>query len=462
MSTTRSSSNGSPRTVTTRVEGTKEDGKSHAGSPRRNYVSLFSGGMGLDIGLERAGFNCIVANEIDALAVETMKLNRPALPVISESVEEVTLKTLSKEAGFDVAGIDLLAGGPPCQAFSNFGQRKGVHDGRGRMIFEFFRLVDEVRPKAFLMENVRGLHSMPLMPRGVKVEGKTVSREQTEPGSLLRELIRRFESIGYRIDCYLVNSVNYGAPQIRERLLCIGSRFDLVPAFPPPEYSNRPSDKLPPFRTLGDVIGSGFVDPDPSMMNFSPRKLKYLAMVPPGGNWRNLPEAVQKESMGKSWYLKGGRSAYWRKLSFDFPCPTVVTMPNHAGTSMCHPSELRALTVGEMAAVQEFPREWTFVGSAADKCRQIGNAVPPRLGEVAGRVLQRLLKDSELVSPLKEKPASSGRVIHVRPHVRTRSYFKGGEVIGGHTGYYHRRQASDDQMQLWFDFDHPEEMADDS
>lgn len=450
IANTHSSANGTYRNGASHGNGVKQKAKANGAQakllPHRDYISLFSGAMGLDIGLERAGFNCVVSNEIDTLAVETIKLNSPALPVIADSVEQVTLKTLSKAAGFNVAGIDLLAGGPPCQAFSVFGQRRGLHDGRGRMIFEFFRLVGEVRPKTFLMENVRGLHSMPLMPKGL--DGTTVPSEHTEPGSLLRELIRSFENIGYRVDCYLVNSVNYGAPQIRERLLCIGSRFDVDPAFPEPEFSNRPDDKLPPFRTLGDVIGKGFDDPDPSMMNFSPRKLKYLAMVPPGGNWRNLPEDIQKESMGKSWYLKGGRSAYWRKLSFDFPSPTVVTMPNHAGTSMCHPTELRALTVGEMAAVQEFPRDWRFVGSATDKCRQIGNAVPPRLGEVAGRVLQRLLQKSETSSPIKGKPLNSGRIIHVRPHVRTRSYFKDGEVIDGHTGYYERRTSSDDQMQL--------------
>jgi DNA (cytosine-5)-methyltransferase 1 len=454
MTTMPSNSNGSKSNVVSRTNGSTKNGKEQAGYSKstvcRNYISLFSGGMGLDIGLDRSGFNCVVANEIDKLAVETIKLNKPTLPVISDSVEKVTLETLSKTAGFDVSNIDLLAGGPPCQAFSVFGQRRGLHDGRGRMIFEFFRLVDEVRPKAFLMENVRGLHSMPLIPKGFDLEGVTVLAEHTEPGSLLRELIRRFEGIGYRVDCYLVNSVNYGAPQIRERLLCIGSRFDLDPKFPQPEYSNRPADKLTPFRTLGDVIGPGFDDPDPSMMNFSPRKLKYLAMVPLGGNWRNLPEDVQKESMGKSWYLKGGRSAYWRKLSFDFPCPTVVTMPNHAGTSMCHPTQLRALTVGEMAAVQEFPREWTFAGSPTDKCRQIGNAVPPRLGEVAGRVLQKLLQASETVSPIKGSPSCSGRIIHIRPHVRTRSYFKDGEVIEGHTGYYHGSQSKNDQMQLPF------------
>ena len=412
-------------------------------------ISLFSGAMGLDLGLERAGFSCVVCNELDPLAVETIRLNRPSLPVIAGSVEHVSLETLSREAGFNVKGIDLLAGGPPCQAFSVFGQRRGLHDGRGKLIFEFFRLVNEVRPRAFLMENVRGLHSMPLLPKGEKQGKGKVALEHTEPGSLLRELIRLFETINYRIDCYLVNSVNYGAPQIRERLLCIGSQFDIAPSFPPPEYSNRPSDGLPPFRTLGDAIGVGFDDPDPSMMNFSPRKLKYLKMVSPGGNWRNLPEDIQKESMGKSWFLKGGRSAYWRKLDFDFPCPTVVTMPNHAGTSMCHPTELRALTVGEMAAVQEFPREWKFAGSPTDKCRQIGNAVPPRLGEVAGRVLERLLRDAEGMSPLKNgKIEDSGRIIHLRPHVRTRSYFKEGETISRHQGYYDGKVSKQMELEL--------------
>jgi DNA (cytosine-5)-methyltransferase 1 len=407
--------------------------------------------MGLDLGLERAGFDCVACNELDPLAVETIKLNRPSLPVISGSVEDVSLTTLSSAAGFDVKGIDLIAGGPPCQAFSVFGQRRGLHDGRGKLIFEFFRLVNEVRPKAFLMENVRGLHSMALLPKGHKFEEGEGSSEHTEPGSLLRELIRLFEGINYRIDCYLVNAVNYGAPQIRERLLCIGSQFDIDPSFPPPEYSNRPSDGLPPFRTLGDVIGKGFNDPDPTMMNFSPRKLGYLAMVPPGGNWRNLPEDIQKESMGKSWFLKGGRSAYWRKLAFDFPCPTVVTMPNHAGTSMCHPTELRTLTVGELAAVQEFPRDWKFAGSPTDKCRQIGNAVPPRLGEVAGRVLARLLDNAKGRSRLKNgKADESGRIIHLRPHVRTRTYFKEGEAINGHQGYYDGR-ASSEQMALEFE-----------
>ena len=165
------------------------------------------------------------------------------------------------------------------------------------------------------MENVRGLHSIP-------------ERQGDAHGSLLRTIFREFEAIGYRVDCFVVNAVNYGAPQIRERVICIGNRFNAHAHFPAPLYSNRIEDDLPPFRTLGDAIGEGFQDPDTDCMNFSPRKLKYLALVPPGGNWRSLPPELQKEAMGKQHHLKGGRSSTWRKLSFEFPCPTIQTMPN--------------------------------------------------------------------------------------------------------------------------------------
>ena len=177
-----------------------------------------------------------------------------------------------------------------------------------------------------------------------------------EHGSLIKMLFKEYNKIGYHVDCFVVNSANYGAPQIRERIMLIGNRFNKLVEFPNPTHSNRLKDKLPSFKTLGDVIGprSKFKDSSPEIMDFSPRKLHYLKMVPPGGNWRCLPIDIQKESMGKSWYLKGGRSAYWRRLSFEFPSPTVVTMPNHAGTSMCHPNETRALTVKEVAPFKNF------------------------------------------------------------------------------------------------------------
>ena len=291
------------------------------------------------------------------------------------------------------------------------------------------------------MENVRGLLSMPIVPVAMKRDSvELIPAEQRAHGSLLRMLLARFAEIGYRVDCYVVNAVNYGAPQIRERLICIGNRHGRTTKFPSPLYSNRLEDNLPPFRTLGDVIGDGFVDPCPEVMNFSARKLKYLAMVPPGGNWRSLPIDIQKEFMGKSWYLKGGRSAYWRKLSFAFPSPCVVTMPNHAGTSMCHPTELRAISVGEAAAIQEFPRNWQFSGNTTAKFRQIGNAVPTRLGKVAGEAL------CEMPDRIDMAP---NRIVHLRPHVRTRTFWKDGQVFAGDISYYDDAEdEEEEQMQL--------------
>jgi DNA (cytosine-5)-methyltransferase 1 len=415
----------------------------------RKAISLFSGAMGLDIGIESKGFQYIACNEIDPTAIATIKKNKPHIPVLDQSIEELSVDDFSQAAGFDVRNIDVLTGGPPCQPFSVFGQRRGLDDHRGRLIFEFVRLVSEIQPKTFVMENVRGLHSMPMLPSTKKKKDTALTRK----GSLLEEIFRRFEADGYRVDCFLVNAANYGAPQIRERLICIGNRFNLHAKFPEPKYSNRPHDRLPRYKTLGDAIGGRFKDQDPSLMNFSERKLKYLSMIPPGGNWRSLPIRLQKESMGKSWYLKGGRSAYWRKLSMEFPCPTVVTMPNHAGTSMCHPTELRALTVGEMAAVQEFPKTWKFVGSPTDKCRQIGNAVPVRLGNVVGETVKQLLSEIGPSSSTKKAPVAPSKITHIRPHVRTKTYYRDGKAYAGDHSYYDDAKSNTRQFESQLPFD---------
>ena len=407
------------------------------------YVSLFSGAMGLDLGLNAGGFHPVVANDIDRAAIATIRHNCPDLPVLTERIEDLSGEDFSLVAGDGLGPLPLVAGGPPCQPFSVFGRRQGTNDPRGSVIFEFVRVVLELQPAAFLLENVRGLHSMPLVRPSSGESVDDIPEQDLAHGSLLRALIRQFEKGGYRVDCFLVNVVNYGGPQIRERLICIGNRYDVETTFPEPTHSNRPEDNKPPFRVLGDVIGDGFEDPDPALMNFSDRKLRYLAQVPPGGNWRSLPRDVQKESMGKTWYLKGGRSAYWRKLSFQFPSPTVVTMPNHAGTSMCHPTELRALTVGECAAIQEFPVDWVLQGTPAEKYRLLGNAVPVRLGTIAGEVVRSLLEEvsARSLSPTLS-PSIPSSIQHVRPHVRTRRFWRNGEAFAGDYTYHGTSPAS--------------------
>lgn len=393
--------------------------------------------MGLDLGLESAGFVASVCVENDPAAVETIRKNCPDLPLLSQDVRNVSAETIYEATGR--RDFDALVGGPPCQAFSVFGNRGGMKDDRGAVIKDYVRLVDEIQPRAFLMENVRGLLS-------IKLEG---DERFSKKGGLFEWLQQEFRKIGYRTDTFVVNSANYGTPQIRERIFVFGSKSVIKANFPQPQFSNRAEDNLPPFVTLGDAIGDGFEETDADCMNFSPRKLEYLSMVPPGGNWRHLPVEIQKESMGKSWYLKGGRSAYWRKLSFDYPSPALTTMPNHAGTSMCHPTELRALTCGEYAAIQEFPSSWRFVGSATEKCRQIGNAVPIRLARVAGDTLMKLLNQIDVdVSRDMKNALPDDTITHLRPHVRTRSFWKNGQVQEGHTSYRGGSDSRQEELDL--------------
>ncbi|EBY6523104.1 TPA: DNA cytosine methyltransferase [Salmonella enterica] len=415
----------------------------------KKFISLFSGAMGLDLGLEEAGFEPLACVEQDRAALKTIKTNKPNLAVFEGSIVDCTGPELLALAGVkDKEEIDLIAGGPPCQAFSVFGNRLGLEDARGQLIFEYIRMIKEISPKVFVMENVRGLLSMSIVPASKKKElSDMIESSAFEKGSLIKRVAKEFNKLGYHVDCFVVNAANYGAPQIRERVILIGNRFGMKADFANPLFSNRAEDNLPPFKTLGDVIGpeSGFIDKYPEVMNFSPRKLKYLSMVPPGGNWRSMTEEMQKESMGKSWYLKGGRSAYWRKLSFQFPSPTVVTMPNHAGTSMCHPTELRAISVGEAAAIQEFPNHWKFEGTTTEKFRQIGNAVPVRLGKVAGEAAMKLLNRiqennaADLATP-------SYTETHIRPHIRTRSFYKNGQAFSGDVSYYDLEEECQDEL----------------
>jgi DNA (cytosine-5)-methyltransferase 1 len=362
--------------------------------------------MGLDLGLEQAGIEVLGCVEFNEPAVNCIRSNRPNLPVLHGDISQLSgAEILSK---LNIPSVNLVVGGPPCQAFALFGKRRGLGDARGRLVFDFVRIVGELNPEAFVMENVRGMMSMSMEPGG-------------EQGGLYREILRRFDELGYRVDTFVVNSVNYGAPQIRERTLLIGNRLGYRARFPQPTHSDAPTGRQKPWVTLGDAIRD-LKGADTDVLDFSERKKKYLAMVPPGGNWRSLPVEIQKESMGKAWYLKGGRSAYWRRLSFDFPCPTIVTMPNHAASSLCHPTETRALTVGECAAVQGFPKDWKFSGNAAAKHKQVGNAVPVVLGRVAGETVLSMMREKELTF-------ETNTLEHIRPQVRTRQYYKAGKVL---------------------------------
>lgn len=422
-------------------------GAARGGLRMRRYsvVSLFSGAMGLDLGLERTRRFCVRAVvEKEKPFCDTIRKNRstgqidPHLSIFEGDIREFDPAAVLAAAGVRPGELDVLVGGPPCQSFSTAGKRKSTEDVRGLLLWEFLRFVEYMQPRFFLIENVRGLLSAALKHRPMKERperGGPPLTDEEQPGSVIDRFAADLQKIGggYHLDCFEVNAVNYGAPQLRERVLLIGNRYNAQIDFPSPTHGN-PADqrtfrgKLKPWRTLRDAL-AGMNDSGDVVLDFSPRKKSFLAQVPEGSNWRSLPVELQRLSMGRAWHAKGGRSGWWRRLTFDLPCPTLVTMPNHASTSLCHPTEVRALSLKEYAAIQEFPATWEFCGTPAERYAQVGNAVPVRLGSVAGDVIANAL-DKLLARGMRpyRKPPTNYRIVYMQSHVRTRQWYKAGQV----------------------------------
>lgn len=409
--------------------------------------------MGLDLGFELQGdFELLACVEKERIFCDTIEANvrmgnfagNPR--VFCEDLMTFEPAELMTELGIKSGEIDVLIGGPPCQAFSTAGRRQSVQDRRGTLLWRYLEFVKALQPKIFVMENVRGLLSASLKHRPIseRPENGGPPLDISElPGSVIETFIKDLTDTcakKYHLDIFEVNSVNYGAPQIRERAIFIGNSLGKNIDFPMPTHGNSTKhsqslfsfDETKPWRTLRDAIGD-LRENDPELSDFSPRKKQFLGQVPAGGNWRSLPVEIQKESMGRAWFAKGGRSGWWRRLSWDFPCPTLVTMPNHASTSLCHPEEIRVLSVKEYARIQEFPDNWIFCGKTAQKYTQIGNAVPVRLGMVAADCVSQFLKSIEhQTADLSYQPASAQvRRTYIHSHVRTRRWFKNGEAVAG-------------------------------
>lgn len=350
----------------------------------KSYISFFSGALGLDLGLEAAGLRALAVNEIDGIACKTIRRNRPSLPLLDCDIRLLTPDCLRRELKFEKEELFAIVGGPPCQAFSTAGRRLGLNDERGNVFLHFIQLIRELRPKYAIFENVRGLLSAPLNHRPHSQRGKGFpDLDETEkPGGALLHIIRLLEDAGYITTFTLYNMANYGVPQSRERLIFFASRDGKGVPFIPPTHSETGENGLPPWKTVRTAIEN--LSTRHTHSKFSDKRTKYLRMLREGENWRNLPIRIQREAMGKSWESNGGKTGFYRRLAWDRPSPTLVTRPTMPATFLCHPEELRPLSVQEYAAIQTFPRSYEFCGKLDDQYRQIGNAVPPLFAQKVG------------------------------------------------------------------------------
>lgn len=340
-------------------------------APLRQYTSieLFAGAGGLALGMSNAGFRHLMLNEIDHEACLTLRKNRPEWNVIEQDIHHISFSDYRNQ-------VDLLTGGFPCQAFSYAGNKGGFEDARGTLFFEMARAVKECNPKIFLCENVRGLSAH-------------------DNGRTLKIIRNTISELGYTlIEPRVLQAIKYQVPQKRERLIMIAIRNDyagqVTYSWPSPYHR---------IMVLRDALFAGELYstnvPASPGQKYPERKRKVMELVPMGGYWKDLPIDIQREYMGGSFELEGGKTGMARRLSLDEPSLTLTCAPAQKQTERCHPTETRPLTAREYARIQTFPDDWEFAGNLTSQYKQIGNAVPVNLAYAIGRSLVRLLNDIE-------------------------------------------------------------------
>lgn len=340
-------------------------------------LSFFSGAMGLDIGMKNGGIHALLACEFNKYCRMTIGENEPEMALIGdinkyEAEDILRLAKVPKDRK-----VDVIFGGPPCQAFSTAGARRALNDERGNVFLRYIDIVKKIKPTYVVIENVRGLLSAPFPYKDL---------DEPIKGGALCIIMDRLKEAGYSISFELYNAANFGAPQIRERIVIIGKLGNEKVQYLTPTNEEKGLNNLPSWKTLGDVL-SDINNEKQHYIEFPESRLKYYRMLTEGQYWKDLPPDIQKEAMGSKLKLGGGKTGFFRRLNFKKPSPTLVTNPTMPATDLCHPTENRPLSVEEYGRIQEFPDSWKICGPILEQYKQIGNAVPIKLGEAIAKTI---------------------------------------------------------------------------
>lgn len=383
------------------------------------FIDLFSGAGGLSIGFEQAGFKSVFANDYDSMACETYQHNHKNASVINDDVANITAERIYNETGLD--SIPLVIGGPNCQGVSLRGKRD-PDDPKNKMFGHYKRLIEELKPDWFVMENVPGImHKHNL--------------------GLVTSIFQSLEDLGYRCGGEVLLAADYGVPQLRYRFILIGNRFGEPVMFPNPTHQcpmpldekkldlfqddSVLEDKLPFWVNVKDGIGdlpaipngggmekmsysgerdylTGFQkmcrNGDEYLYNHichetSEHNIEYIKHIPQGKNWKSIPEEIRPDRF-KRVALKDHTTTYGR-LSWDMPARTVTTYFNNISSgAFTHPEQHRGISVREGARLQSFPDAFHFRGTLSRQYRQVGNAVPPLLARHIATVIYKIMSQS--------------------------------------------------------------------
>ena len=259
--------------------------------------------------------------------------------------------------------VDLLTGGVPCQSFSQAGLRKGLDDPRGDLMLKFIDILNLIKPKVFMIENVKGLLTH-------------------DNGNTIKKIIETINKNNlYNISYKCLDSSKYNIPQKRERVFIVGILKNVNKNFNFPKESKNK-------KVLKDIL---YNVPNSAGLKYSDEKINLFKMIPQGGCWINLPEELQKKYLGNSYNSGGGKRGILYRLSMEKPSLTLLCTPSQKQTERCHPLEERPLTIREYARIQTFDDNYEFIGSINSQYKQIGNAVPVELARQIGLSIINLL-----------------------------------------------------------------------
>jgi len=349
-------------------------------------IDLFAGCGGLSFGLSRAGFKVLLGVDNWQDALDTFQYNHAEAKIICQDVTKLSSGEIKKTAG---RKIDIIVGGPPCQGFSLSGPRN-FYDERNRLYLEFLRVVKEIKPRAFIIENVPGLSGL-------------------FSGQVKERVIKEFSNLGYVVNAKILNASDYGVPQNRKRIFFVGLKNGELFDFPAPTHFETDGEAFLNIVRPKITVGQAISDlPEPSeqektsyqnmpkseyqvMMRsasrfiynhvateHSSRTVEIISLVPEGKNYKFLPEDLQKT---RNFHIA------WTRLDRSKPAPTVDTGHRHH----FHPVANRVPTVRESARLQSFPDAFIFKGTKTSQYKQVGNAVPPLMAEALGKQLLKYL-----------------------------------------------------------------------